>query len=293
MADCEDSLSPTWDNVIDGQINLRDAVRRTIELASPEGKHYRLNEQTAVLHGAAARLAPRREAPARRRRAGPGAFFDFGLYLLPQRAGAAARAAPARISTCRSSRAISRRACGRKCSRFAESALGMPHGTIKATVLIETILAAFEMDEILYELKDYIVGLNCGRWDYIFSFIKKFARRPDFVLPDRAPGDDDHALPALVFAAGASRPATAAAPSRWAAWPRRSRSRTTRPPTRRRSAKVRADKEREATRRARRHLGRASGPGADRAGDLRPPHAGAEPAAPAARGRARRRRRIC
>ena len=93
---------------------------------------------------------------------------------------------PARTSICRRSRTISRRGCGTTSSSWPQEELGLPHGTIKATVLIETILAAFEMDEILYELRDHSAGLNCGRWDYIFSFIKKFRNRPDFVLPDRA-----------------------------------------------------------------------------------------------------------
>src|SRR5579872_2708043 len=184
MADCEDSLSPTWENLIGGQENLRDAVRRTIEWVSPEGKAYRLKEKTAVLI-----VRPRgwHLVEKHLELAGqpvPGALVDFGLYLfhnaqelidrgtgpyfyLPKLENHQEAALWARVFD------------------FAEKRLSLPHATIKCTVLIETILAAFEMDEILYELKDYIVGLNCGRWDYIFSFIKKFAHRPDFVLPDR------------------------------------------------------------------------------------------------------------
>ena len=112
--------------------------------------------------------------------------------------------------------------------------LGIPRGTIKATVLIETILAAFEMDEILYELREHSAGLNCGRWDYIFSFIKKFRNDPTSCLADRAQVTMTTPLPALLLPAAASRPATAAAPTRWAAWRRRSRSRTIRRPTTRR-----------------------------------------------------------
>ena len=106
--------------------------------------------------------------------------------LLPQRRRAARRAAPGRTSTCRSWRATSRRGSGTTSSAAPQDALGVPRGTIRATVLIETILAAFEMEEILYELRDHSAGLNAGRWDYIFSVIKKFRDRPDFVLPDRA-----------------------------------------------------------------------------------------------------------
>ena len=114
-----------------------------------------------------------------------GALFDFALFLANNHE-ALARAAPGPTSTCRRWRAISRRGCGTTCSSPPRTRSGMPRGTIKATVLIETILAAFEMDEILYELREHSAGLNCGRWDYIFSFIKKFRNRPDFVLPDRA-----------------------------------------------------------------------------------------------------------
>ncbi len=184
MADCEDSLSPGWDNVIRGQINLRDAVRRTIELTTPEGKTYRLAARTATLI-----VRPRgwhlyekhlgfRGSPV------PGAFVDFGLYLFHNHAALqAAGSGPyfylPKLESHREARLWA------EVFDFAERRLGIAHGSIKCTVLIETILAAFEMDEILHELRHYIVGLNCGRWDYIFSFIKKFALRPDFVLPDR------------------------------------------------------------------------------------------------------------
>ena len=184
MADFEDSLAPSWANVVGGQLNLRDAVRRTIELTTPEGKHYRLNEKIAVLI-----VRPRgwhleekhwllAGAPI------AAAFVDFGLYLFHNHAALAARGTGPyfylpKLEGHREARLWN------EVFAFAEQRLGMNHGTIKCTVLIETILAAFEMHEILYELKDYIVGLNCGRWDYIFSFIKKFSRDPHFVLPDR------------------------------------------------------------------------------------------------------------
>jgi len=184
MADCEDSLSPGWDNVVRGQANLRDAVARRIDFVSPEGKAYRLIETPAVLF-----VRPRgwhlyekhltlAGVPV------PGAFVDFGLYLFHNHAELAARGTGPyfylpKLEGHREARLWA------EVFDFAERRLGLSHGTIRCTVLIETVLAAFEMDEILHELRDHIVALNCGRWDYIFSFIKKFARRPDFVLPDR------------------------------------------------------------------------------------------------------------
>ncbi len=184
MADCEDSLTPTWDNVIRGQINLRDAVRRTIGFRSPEGKDYRLQAKTAVLM-----VRPRGwhlpekhwfvdEMPV------PGAFVDFGLYLFHNAAELGKRRTGPYFYLPKLENHIEARLWA-DVIRHAEAALQLAPGTVKVTVLIETILAAFEMEEILHELRDNIVGLNCGRWDYIFSFIKKFSRRPDFVLPDR------------------------------------------------------------------------------------------------------------
>jgi malate synthase len=184
MADFEDSLSPTWSNLIGGQANLRDAVRRSISYTSPEGKDYRLAERTAVLL-----VRPRGwhlfekhwrvdGGPA------PAALVDFGLYLYHNHAELKARGTGPyfylpKLEGHREARLWN------EVFATAEGELGMAHGTIKCTVLIETILAAFEMHEILYELKDHVVGLNCGRWDYIFSFIKKFSRDPAYVLPDR------------------------------------------------------------------------------------------------------------
>jgi malate synthase len=190
MADCEDSLSPTWENVVAGQTNLRDAVRRTIELVNEQGKVYRLNSQTAVLI-----VRPRgwhlyEKHITQQGSAGPngqvsGAFVDFGLYFFHNAKEALARGTGPYFYLPKLESHLEARLWA-EVFAFSEERLGVPHGSIKVTVLIETILAAFEMDEILFELKDYIVGLNCGRWDYIFSFIKKFAKRPDFVLPDRA-----------------------------------------------------------------------------------------------------------
>lgn len=184
MADCEDSLAPSWDNVIGGQANLRDAVLRRIDFTSPEGKAYRLDAETAVLI-----VRPRgwhlEEKHLRHDgRAVPGALVDFGLYVFHNHAALRERGTGPylylpKLESHREARLWA------EVFDFTERRLGLAHGTIKCTVLIETILAAFEMDEILFELRDYIVGLNCGRWDYIFSFIKKFAKRADFVLPER------------------------------------------------------------------------------------------------------------
>jgi malate synthase len=185
MADCEDSLAPSWQNVVGGQANLRDAVRRTITFTSPEGKLYELKPHTAVLM-----VRPRgwhllEKHVTHDGEPVYGAFVDFGLYLFHNAHELIARGTGpyfylAKLESHEEARLWA------EVFDFAEQYLGLAHGTIKCTVLIETIFAAFEMHEILYVLKDHIVGLNCGRWDYIFSFIKKFSKRPDFVLPDRA-----------------------------------------------------------------------------------------------------------
>ena len=178
MADCEDSLSPTWDNVVGGQINLRDAVRRTIELVERAGQGLPAQQPDRRADGAPARLASVREAHhARTAQPVPGAFVDFGLYLF-HNAKARSRAAPARTSTCRSSRAIARRGCGPTCSTFRSSASALPHGTIKVhRADRDDPRRVRDGRDPATSCKDYIVGLNCGRWDYIFSFIKKFAQR--------------------------------------------------------------------------------------------------------------------
>jgi malate synthase len=184
MADCEDSLTPTWDNIVQGQINLRDAVARTIELESPEGKRYRLNANTATLI-----VRPRGWHLYEKHlhvdgRAVPGALLDFGLYVFHNHAALRANGSGPYFYLPKLESHLEARLWA-EVLQFTEQHLSLSPQTIKVTVLIETILAAFEMDEILFELKDYIVGLNCGRWDYIFSFIKKFSHRPDFVLPER------------------------------------------------------------------------------------------------------------
>jgi malate synthase len=184
MADCEDSLCPTWENVIQGQQNLIEAVRRTISFTNPDGRHYRLNDRTAVLL-----VRPRgwhlpEKHWLRDGKPVPGALVDFGLYLFHNAAELRRRGTGPYFYLPKLEGHLEARLWAEVIDH-CERALGLPHGTVKVTVLIETITAAFEMDEILWELRDWIVGLNCGRWDYIFSFIKKFSRRPDFVLPDR------------------------------------------------------------------------------------------------------------
>jgi len=186
MADFEDSTTPTWANQLDGQRNLMDAVRRQIAFDDRgSGKAYRLNEKTAVLL-----VRPRGwHLPEKHvvvdGRPMSGSLFDFGLYFFHNAKELKARGTGPYFYLPKLESHLEARLWN-EVFLFAQGALSLPKGTIKATVLIETILAAFEMDEILYELRDHSAGLNCGRWDYIFSFIKKFARDPKAVMPDRA-----------------------------------------------------------------------------------------------------------
>ncbi len=185
MADFEDSCSPTWENIVRGQVNLADAIRRTINYADPAtGKIYRLAERTATLivrprgwHLTEKHVLINGEPVS-------GALFDFAVYLANNHE-ALARAGTGPYFYLPKMESHLEARLWNDVFLAAQDALGIPRGTIKATVLIETILAAFEMDEILYELREHSAGLNCGRWDYIFSFIKKFRNRPDFLLPDR------------------------------------------------------------------------------------------------------------
>ena len=176
MADFEDSCSPTWDNVIRGQVNLNDAVRGTISHEDrATGKVYRLAEHTATLI-----VRPRGNGEAV-----SGALCDFALFLANNCEALARRGTGPYFYLPKIESHLEARLWN-EVFVVAQEALGIARGTIKATVLIETVLAAFEMDEILYELREHSAGLNCGRWDYIFSFIKKFRNRRDFLLPDRA-----------------------------------------------------------------------------------------------------------
>ncbi len=184
MADFEDANSPTWDNNVRGQINLCDAVDGTIEFASPEGKHYSLNPQIATLM-----VRPRGWHLEEKHCLVDGepvsaSLFDFGLYLFHNAKKLIAKGTGPYFYLPKLENHHEARLWDNVFD-FAQDYIGVPRGTIRATVLIENILAAFEMDEILWELRNHSAGENCGRWDYIFSFIKKFRFRPDFVLPDR------------------------------------------------------------------------------------------------------------
>ena len=185
MADFEDSLSPTWSNVVAGQVALGAAVRGTLAFDSPEGKSYRLGERTAALL-----VRPRGwHLPERHVTVDgepiSGSLFDFGLYFFHNAAERRRRGLGTYLYLPKLQSHLEARLWNDVFSH-AESALGLPRSTIRATVLIETIHAAFEMEEILYELRDHSAGLNAGRWDYLFSCIKTF-RGPDArVLPDRA-----------------------------------------------------------------------------------------------------------
>ncbi|MCB9800211.1 MAG: malate synthase A [Candidatus Omnitrophica bacterium] len=184
MADFEDSNSPTWTNNMDGHINLKDAVRRTIEYTSPEGKSYQLNEKTAVLF-----VRPRGWHLNEKHllvdgQPVSGSLFDFGLYFFHNARELLKRGTGPYFYLPKMESHLEARLWN-EVFVHAQNELGIPQGSIRATVLIETIWAGFEMDEILFELKDHSAGLNCGRWDYIFSFIKTFREKPEFVLPDR------------------------------------------------------------------------------------------------------------
>ena len=185
MADFEDASTPTWANMVEGQANLIDAVRRQIDYSDPStGRDYRLNDKTAVLF-----VRPRGwhlpekhvtvdGAPI------SGSLFDFGLYFFHNARELLARGTGPYFYLPKIESHLEARLWNDVFVQ-AQAALGVPQGSIKATVLIETILATFEMDEILWELRDHSAGLNCGRWDYIFSFIKKFREQAWSVLPDR------------------------------------------------------------------------------------------------------------
>ncbi len=184
MSDFEDSNSPTWHNTIQGQVNLRDTVNGTISFVSPDGKAYRLGDKLATLV-----VRPRGwhldekhvlidGTPV------SGSLVDFGLYFYHNARTLIANGTGPYFYLPKLESHLEARLWNDVFNR-SQDALGIPRGTIRATVLIETILAAFEMDEILFELRDHSSGLNCGRWDYIFSFIKRFRTQPEFVLPDR------------------------------------------------------------------------------------------------------------
>ena len=184
MADFEDANTPTWENMVSGQVNLVDAVRREIDFTSPEGKRYTLGTALATLivrprgwHLPEKHLLVDGKPIA-------GAFMDFGLYFFHNAKALIERGSGPYFYLPKLESHTEARLWN-DIFVWAEQRLGLPNGTIKATVLVETFPAAFEMEEILYELRDHSAGLNAGRWDFIFSAIKKFNHRPDFLLPDR------------------------------------------------------------------------------------------------------------
>jgi malate synthase len=185
MADFEDANSPTWQNMLQGHLNLRDAIEHTISFTSPEGKQYKLKEEIATLM-----VRPRgwhldEKHVSVDGKPMSGSLFDFGLYFFHNAERLMARNTAPYFYLPKLESHLEARLWN-EVFVMAQDELKIPRGTIKATVLIETILAAFEMEEIPYELRDHIAGLNAGRWDYIFSIIKKFRHKSDFVFPDRA-----------------------------------------------------------------------------------------------------------
>ncbi|MBA3883417.1 MAG: malate synthase A [Chthoniobacterales bacterium] len=186
MADFEDANSPTWSNMIEGQMNLRDAVRRTITFTNPDGKQYKLKDNNVAVLLVRPRGWHLLEkhvlvdgAPI------SGTLFDFGLFFFHNAKELIARGSGPYFYLPKMESNLEARIWN-DAFKLAQDELGIPQGTIRATVLIETIPAAFEMDEILYELREHSAGLNCGRWDYIFSCIKRFRNKRDFLLADRA-----------------------------------------------------------------------------------------------------------
>ncbi|MBL4837493.1 MAG: malate synthase A, partial [Kordiimonadaceae bacterium] len=195
MADFEDSSTPTWANMVEGQVNLLDAVAGTINYTNaPNGKKYELAANPAVLLVRPRGLHMEEKHLQLEGQPISAGFFDFAVFVancakLQVEKGAGPYFYLPKLEHYEEAKLWN------DVIRYTEEALGLPCGTVRVTVLIETITAAFQMDEILYALKDHIVGLNCGRWDYIFNFIKRFARQADFVLPDRAAvGMDQHFL---------------------------------------------------------------------------------------------------
>lgn len=186
MADFEDSNSPTWKNTIEGQINLKDAIRRNIDFENPaNGKKYTLNEDTATLivrprgwHLTEKHIEIEGEAIS-------GALMDFGLYFFHNAQELITRGTGPYFYLPKMESYLEARLWN-KVFEFAQDYLKIPRQTIKATVLVETILASFQLNEIIYELRDHMAGLNCGRWDYIFSYIKRFRNHAEMILPDRS-----------------------------------------------------------------------------------------------------------
>ncbi|WP_165460809.1 malate synthase A [Atlantibacter sp.] len=184
MADFEDSLAPSWSKVIEGQINLRDAIRGTISWTNEAGKIYQLKPDPAVLICRVRGLHLPEKHVTWHGEAIPGSLFDFALYFFHNVDALLAKGSGPYFYLPKT-QSWQEAAWWSEVFSFAEDRFDLPRGTIKATLLIETLPAVFQMDEILHALRDHIVGLNCGRWDYIFSYIKTLKNHPDRVLPDR------------------------------------------------------------------------------------------------------------
>ncbi|MCL6573951.1 MAG: malate synthase A [Bacillus sp. (in: Bacteria)] len=185
MADFEDATSPTWENIVEGQINLRDAINRTISFENPDGKKYALQKETAVLFVRPRGLHLVDKHVLLDGKPISGSLFDFGMYFFHNVKNLLLRETGPYFYLPKLESHLEARLWN-DVFVFAQENLGIPTGTIKATVLLETIMGAFEMNEILYELKEHSAGLNCGRWDYIFSYLKKLRNHKDVILPDRS-----------------------------------------------------------------------------------------------------------
>lgn len=184
MADFEDSHAPTWKGTLDGQVNLRDANRRQVDFTAPNGKEYKLGKEIATLI-----VRPRGwHLPEKHVKVdgelASGSLFDFALYFFHNAQHRLSEGKGTYLYLPKMEHYLEARLWNDVFVK-AQDLLGVPQGTVKGTVLIEHILAAYQMDEILYELRHHSAGLNCGRWDYIFSYIKKFARKDEFIVPDR------------------------------------------------------------------------------------------------------------
>lgn len=184
MADFEDSNAPTWENCLEGQINLTDAINKTISFENEVGKKYQLNDKTAVLLVRPRGLHLNEKNIAFDGDTASGSLVDFGIYFFRNAKQLLENGQGPYFYLPKLEHYTEAR-WWNDVFVFAQDYLGIPQGTIKATVLIETITASFQLDEILYELKEHSSGLNCGRWDYIFSYIKKFRNLPEFLVPDR------------------------------------------------------------------------------------------------------------
>ncbi len=184
MADFEDANSPTWENCLEGQVNMRDAARRALTYASPEGKKYELKEKIAVIIARPRGWHLEEKHVHFRGQRISASLFDWGLYFFHNAKALLARGSGPYFYLPKMESHLEARLWN-DVFLHAQAALGLPRGSIRATVLIETITAAFEAEEILYELREHASGLNCGRWDYMFSVIKKLRNRPGYLFPDR------------------------------------------------------------------------------------------------------------